>query len=288
MRLAAVAVGALIALVVAGAAAVPARTQAESPFAGLGTWIDIYDGPQLAAPRRTADRIAARGVVTAWVETANYKAATDVVRPTQLGRLVEALHARGIRVVAWYLPGFDRPARDLRRTRAMLSFRTSSGQAFDGVALDIEALAEKNVAKRNARLLSLSRTLRAEAGDVPVAAIVYAPRLLERHPTWWPRFPWSELAAEVDAFAPMAYTGSAFPGYDATYGYVARSLRIVRDEIGPDLPIHAAGGVADRMGAEELDAFADAAVDAGVAGWSLYDFATTNERGWRALASIDP
>ena len=68
-----------------------------------------------AAPERTAQRIAARGVATVWVETANYRAAVDVVKPARLARLVEALHARGVRVVAWYLPGHVRPELDVRR-----------------------------------------------------------------------------------------------------------------------------------------------------------------------------
>ena len=43
-----------------------------------------------------------------------------------------------VKVVAWYLPGFVKPAVDARRARAMLTFRTPKGAAFDGVALDIE------------------------------------------------------------------------------------------------------------------------------------------------------
>ena len=33
----------------------------------------------------------------------------------------------------------------------------------------------------------------------------------------------------------MTYTGTSFPGYDATYGYVARSLRLLRTAVGPDV-----------------------------------------------------
>jgi hypothetical protein len=81
-----------------GAAAAPAAKNADaSVFAGLGTWVDIYDAPVYSAPERTAQRIAARDVRTVWVETANDGAAVDVVNPIQLGRLVDALHARGIR-----------------------------------------------------------------------------------------------------------------------------------------------------------------------------------------------
>ncbi len=256
-------------------------------FAGLGTWSDIYDAPAYRTPRATAARIAARGVRTVYVETANDRSAVDVVDPKALGSFVDALHARGIKVVAWYLPGFVKPTLDLRRTRAMLSFRTANGGAFDGVALDIESLRLKNVSLRTKRLLALSRVLRAEAGETPIAAITYPSRGFERHPEWWPDFPWRQLTALVDAWIPMTYTGGAFRGYDATYGYVARSLRLLRVAVGPDIPIHAAGGVADRMNAEELKAFADAVGDVGsVTGWSLYDFQTTDSKGWAALRRL--
>jgi hypothetical protein len=256
-------------------------------FAGLGTWVDIYDTAAYRSPGATAARIAARGVATVYVETANDRSSVDVVNPRQLGLFVDALMARGLRVVAWYLPGFVDPALDVRRTRAMLSFRTPAGAAFDGVALDIESLRLKSVGLRTTRLLALSRILRKEAGETPVAAITYPPRGFERHPTWWPNFPWQQLTAMVDAWIPMAYTGGGFKGYDATYGYVARSLKLLRASVGPEIPVHAAGGVADRMNEEELKAFADALVDDGtVTGWSLYDFHTTGPKAWTALAPL--
>jgi hypothetical protein len=258
-----------------------------SVFQGLGTWVDIYDAPAYKAPTTTAAKIAARGVRTVYVETANDRSATDVVNPAQLGLFVDALKARGIRVVAWYLPGFVQPALDVRRTRAMLAFRTPSGAAFDGVALDIESLRLKSAGLRTSRLLALSNILRTEAGDTPVAAITYPSRGFERHPTWWPDFPWQQLTGLVDAWIPMTYTGGGFKGYDATYGYVARSLRLLRASVGPDIPVHAAGGVANRMTAEELKAFVDAVTDEGtVTGWSLYDFQTTGPKGWAALATL--
>lgn len=280
-------VAAFTALVLAplGAQATP-RGDADI-FAGLGTWIDIYDTPAYRSPAATASKIAARGVRTAYVETANDRSTVDVVNPKQLGVFVDELQKRGVRVVAWYLPGFVQPAVDLRRTRAMLSFRTPKGSSFDGVSLDIESLRLKSAGLRTKRLLALSRILRAEAGDTPIAAITYASRGFERHPTWWPDFPFKELTPLVDAWIPMTYTGGAFRGYDATYGYVARSLRLLRTAVGPQIPIHAAGGVANRMTADELKAFVDAVTDEGtVTGWSLYDFQTTGPKAWAALKPL--
>ena len=286
------AVAALVAALVACAdrsegVAAPERRAGVEVFQGLGTWIDIYDTALYRTPDAVAGRLAARGVRTAWVETANDRSTVDVVDPVGLGRLVDSLHARGITVVAWYLPGHDRQARDLRRTRAMLSFRTPQGGAFDGVALDIESLREKNVKRRTARVLDLLTRLRAEAGDMPVAAITYPPRAFERHLSWWPGFPWAEIARRVDAVVPMLYTGGGFKGYDATYGYVARSLRLLRVAVGDRVAVHAAGGVANRMTADELRAFNDAVLDDGTAtGWSLYDLQTTTPAGWAAMARL--
>lgn len=258
-------------------------------FGGLATWIDVYDTALYASPNAVAARLAARGVRAAWIETANDRSTVDVVDAARLGVFVDALHARGIRAVAWYLPGHDDQARDVRRSLAMLRFRTPSGGAFDGVALDIESLREKNVARRTARMTALLTRLRREAGSTPLAAITYPPRALERHATWWPGFPWTTVAARVDALVPMLYTGGGFKGYDATYGYVARSLRLLRAAVGPDVPLHAAGGVANRMTPEELKAFADAVVDhGGVIGWSLYDLQTITGAGWRALDPRGP
>jgi hypothetical protein len=271
------------------AAAAPAADRADaSVFGGLGTWVDIYDGAVYAAPERAAQRIAARNVQTVWVETANDGAKVDVVNPVPLGRLVDALHARGVRVVSWYLPGHVTPAVDLRRSLAMLSFRTATGGAFDGVALDVESTKLRSVGLRSQRAVALTRQLRQAAGDTPLAVVPFNPRGLERRPTTWPRFPWADLAANADAFAPMVYTGGGLKGFDATYGYVTRALRLLRLNTGdPDVQIHVAGGVADRLGTEELAGFVAAVEDDGsTIGVSLYDWMTTPPRAWKALAPV--
>jgi len=286
---AALVVLALAVVVALSSAAAPAAPRADAAvFGGLGTWIDIYDGPLFATPERTAARIANRGVKVVWVETANDRAPADVMRPAQLGRLVDGLHARGIRVIAWYLPGHVNQALDVRRSLAMLRFRTATGQMFDGVALDIESTRLRNVPLRSRRAVALAQRLRQEAGDTPLAIVPFNPRGLERRPSTWPRFPWAELAATSDAFAPMAYTGGALKGFDATYGYVTRAIRLLRTQTGnPEVPIHVAGGVADRMGAEELAGFVAAVSDDGaVLGVSLYDWQTTRPAAWRALAPL--
>jgi hypothetical protein len=86
----------------------------------------------------------------------------------------------------------------------------------------------------------------------------------------------------------MVYTGGAYKGFDATYGYVTRALRLLRLQTGrEDVQIHVAGGVADRLGAEELAGFAAAVSDDGsTIGVSLYDWMTTPARAWTQLAPL--
>jgi hypothetical protein len=271
------------------AASAPAADAGDAAvFGGLGTWTDIYDGRVYAAPEATAARIAARGVRTVWVETANYRGSADVVQPVRLGRFVEALHANGLQIVAWYLPGHLNHGLDIRRARAMLSFRTPNGESFDGIALNIEGTKLRNVALRSERAVALTRRIRREAGEMPLAIVPFNPRGLERRPTTWPRFPWAELAQNADAFAPMVYTGGAYKGFDATYGYVTRAIRLLRTHTAnPDVPIHVAGGVADRMGPDELAGFAAAVSDDGsTIGVSLYDWETTPSSAWRVLSPL--
>jgi hypothetical protein len=287
----AVAAAALCVLLACAGAAVPVSSASQTDtgvFSGLGTWVDIYDGRVYAAPEQTAARIAARGVATVWVETANYHSAADIVNAAELGRFVDALHASGVRVVGWYLPGHTNPALDTRRALAMLSFRTASDQGLDGVALDIESTQLKSIGLRSSRAVALARRVRQASPETPLAIIPFNPRGLERHPKTWPRFPWAQLAATSDAFAPMIYTSGSVRGFDATYGYVTRALRLLRTDTGePDVPIHVIGGVANGLGPEELAGFAAAVSDdGGTIGVSLYDWTTTRPAEWTVLKSL--
>ena len=86
----------------------------------------------------------------------------------------------------------------------------------------------------------------------------------------------------------MVYTGGALSGFDATYGYVTRALRLLRAHTrDPEVAIHVAGGVADRLGPEEFAGFAAAVDDDGATvGVSLYDWATTPPGAWPLLRVI--
>jgi hypothetical protein len=198
----------------------PGAPSALEVYGGLGSWLDIFAGRPWSHPAIVVASAKAHGVATLYLQTSNYSQAADMVRPDALGRFVEAAHAAGLKVVAWYLPGFSNPALDSRRARAAIAFRSPRGQRFDGFALDIEASYVANVSLRNARLLTLARLLRRTA-PTPYAlgAIIPSPVGMRRHPKYWPRFPYSRLASIFDAFLPMAYFSYYAHTPAAAYSY---------------------------------------------------------------------
>jgi hypothetical protein len=284
------AVAVSLVLVAAAFAGGAARTTPDtSAYQGLGTWISIYGAKAYVQPDAVAAAMAGRGVKTVYIETANFSQSVDVVRPAQLGALVDALHAQGLRVVAWYLPGLLEPAVDLRRALAAVRFRTPTDGTFDGFALDIESSAVKRVGVRTQRLLALSQKLRAAVGpSYALGAIIPSPRGMQIKPAYWPGFPYQQLAQIYDAFVPMVYWTYSVKGPDAAYGYLAWALALLRAATAnPSLPIHLVGGTSYRASTAEQQAFAQLVADDGqLTGWSLYDWFGTNSVVWRALAAI--
>ena len=277
---------AALATLPAGAAAAPSL----EPYRGLGTWVNIYDDRQLAAPEATVAAIQARGVRTIFLETANFKQRADLVRPDRLSRILDAAHARGMAVVAWYLPGFAAGGRDLRRSLAAIRFRSAGGGAFDSFALDIEWSGVTPVSLRNRRALALSDRLRREVGpDYALGAIIPNPRGMELRRDYWQPFPYAELAGVYDVFVPMVYSTYRGDGARVVTRDVSRSMTILRTATGrPDVPIHLIGGLGDEFSAAEARAFARNVAAYRPIGWGLYDFSVTAPSAWAALRSLSP
>ena len=274
--------------VAALALAAPASAQTDlGAYSGLGTWIDIYQPQAWQAPEATAAQVAARGATTLYVETGNYRQRSDLVRPAGLARLVEAAHAQGLEVVAWYLPSFRLPARDLRRSLAAIRFRTPDGDAFDAFALDIEASVVRSVPLRTARLLDLSRRIRAAVGPAyPLGAIIPSPVGMELKPHYWPGFPFGRLAGIYDVFLPMTYFSYRAHGPAAVLRYTTRSIAIIRRATGdPEVPVHVIGGLARGTSTAEARAFVQAATSCGTLGFSLYEFYGTSAAAWALLGA---
>jgi hypothetical protein len=256
-------------------------------YRGLGAWVDLFEGRAWRRPGAAVADMAAHGVRTLYLETSNYSQRRSVVDPSAVGRFIDAAHARDMDVVAWYLPGFDRVRRDLRRSVRAISFRTPSGEAFDSFALDIEASIVAPASKRTKRLLALSRKIRARVGpDYPLGAIIPSPFRIDRGKTW-AGFPYAVLAGIYDVFLPMSYFTFHVEGERRAHDEVAASIPIIRERTGdPTVPIHVIGGIADRASGPEVRGLVHAAREHGVMGASLYNWSLSREHDWAELRRI--
>jgi len=276
----------LAAVLVVPASGVAGSSGHRSAYAGLGTWLDIYATSFWTHPQREVAAMARVGARTLYLQTGNYEQHVNLVRPQKLGGFIDAAHAAGMRVVAWYLPSLLYPAQDTRAALAAIRFRSTKGERFDSFALDIEASLVRSVPLRSTRLLQLSATLRATVGrSYPLGAIIPSPVGIRRHPTYWPRFPYRSLARYYNVFLPMAYaTDRHIRGVEPTRAYNAVDVAIIRERTGkPHVPIHLIGGIANAMGPKETAGFMQAVADCSVLGYSLYAFSVTRPAAWRAL-----
>ncbi|MFL5943023.1 MAG: hypothetical protein ACJ75L_07160 [Gaiellaceae bacterium] len=278
----------LAAALVGAAAGASTASRPPSAYAGLGTWLDIYATPSWANPEREIAAMDRVGVRTLYLQTGNYEQRVDLVRPRALGRFVDAAHAAGMRVVAWYLPSFAYPTQDVRRALAAIRFRSAKGERFDSFALDIEASFVKPVSLRNRHLLSLSARLRAAAGRrYALGAIIPSAVGMRRHPRYWPGFPYRGLDRYYDVFLPMAYaTNAHVRGVRATFAYNAADIAAIRAHTrDPRVPIHLIGGLSNAMGAGETAGFMSAVAACAPLGYSLYAFPGTSRAAWTALSA---
>ena len=285
LLLAAAVLSALLIVPASGAGGV---SHPRSSYAGLGTWLDLYATPSWAHPQREVAAMAGDGVRTLYLQTGNYEQRTDLVRPHALGLFIDAAHAAGIRVVAWYLPSLLYPTQDTRRALAAIRFRSAKGERFDSFALDIESSLVRSVPLRSKRLLQLSARLRAAVGHrYSLGAIIPSPAGMRRHPTYWPRFPYRSLARYYDVFLPMAYATYHVSGVEATRAYDAAGIAIIRTRTGkPRVPIHLIGGLANAMGPKETAGFMRAVADCSPLGYSLYAFSVMRQATWEALNAL--
>jgi hypothetical protein len=255
-------------------------------YAGVGTWLDIYAKRAWRHPDAEVAAMARDGAQTLYLQTGNYNQSVDLVRRQALGRFIDAAHAAGLEVVAWYLPSFAKPRQDLRRALAAIRFRSASGERFDGFALDIEATVVKGLRLRDRRLLQLSARLRSAVGrGYALGAITPSP--IGMLPSYWPGIPYRALTRSYDVFLPMAYsTVRGVRGSRATLAYLSATVAAIRKGTGnPLIPIHLIGGLSGAMGAGETAGFMRAVADCIPLGYSLYAFPTTRPAAWTALTT---
>ncbi len=250
-------------------------------FRGLSTWIDTYDTGLTADEQIEAAR--AGGVNTLFVQASRPSTEGLLHDPERLGRTIELAHDVGMTVMVWTVPDFEDLDLNRQRAIAAIEFTTPRGDRADAFGLDIEVEDIAYHRIRTRRLLQLSEEIRDHVGPrYPMAAIVLPPRQLEINTTWWPEFPYAELAGLYDVTVPMSYSSYRGTDVDTTLDWNRDNVVIVRQLAGdPDLPVHLAGGIADDL--PEVTAFVRAAMASDVIGAGLYDLHTTPPQAWATL-----
>jgi hypothetical protein len=283
----------LAVLATAAAAALPqAAAAGASPrcYRGLGAWVDMYDAAAWDDPAAAVKDMREHGVRTLFLETANYHNPTSetMFRRADAGELIRQAHAGGMKVVAWYLPGFENLAKDYRRSMAAIDYRTPDGDKFDSFALDVEASIVRDASLRSRRLLTLSSRIReAVGGQYPLGAIIPSPAGMKLHSSYWPDFPYQALADIYDVFVPMGYYTYHGDGYGNAYRDTRDNIRIIRESTGrPSIPIHVIAGAAAKSSAGETTAYVRALREHGALGGSIYDWASSGPEDWAALRNV--
>lgn len=262
-----------------------------APYLGLGTWVDVYDWSALYSKGKitvtAADvpSMVAAGVQTLYIQATKHDAPTDMLEPEHLQPIVDAAHGAGLRVVAWYLPSLIDTGSDLRRIKEIAALRH-----IDGIAIDIEAKNVPDVVERNRRLVELSAAVRRDLPGRAIGAIVLPPVALEViNPSYWPAFPYRQIAPYYDVWMTMGYwtNRTTASGYRDATRYTVENVVRLRNNLGlPDAPVHAIGGIGPRTTGPDVRGYMNALATVHAIGGSIYDWHTTAPALWPLLRGI--
>jgi hypothetical protein len=269
------------ALTLAAAHVASAHAPRLGAYSGTGSWVSIYDSAAWRDPSRVVSTLAARHIHTLYLQTSNDRQQTAIEFPDGVSEFIDAAHAAGIRVVGWYLPSFAANRRDLARIVAGARFTTPSGGRFDSFAVDIESTKVRSIPLRTRRAIGLvAGVRRALPRPYAIGAITIDPV----GATYWPGYPFRELARWVDVFLPMTYFTLRTSGPRRVSAYSSANVRRIRELAGDDaFPVHPIGGDARTASLAELRAFLGAAAAAGTLGASLWEYGETSPAQWALL-----
>jgi Big-like domain-containing protein len=258
-------------------------------FAGLATWVDLFD--QRLDASRSIPQMQRHGVRAVYIETARFSDRRDIAF-RRIGEWIERAHAAGLKVVGWYLPAYSEYLRtDIRRTVAIARYRTQHGQRFDALAVDIEFRGKaSSVREWNDGIARHLAAVRNAVGPgYTIGAITPPPKAMELAPRRWRGFPWGSITRYANVVVPMDYWSFRWDcstrADHCADGYSRGNIDETRKATA--LPIHLAGGVGDSVSTEQVRDFVRAASTGHVLGGSLYDFRTTTAAYWRALEDLN-
>jgi hypothetical protein len=147
-----------------------------------------------------------------------------------------------------------------------------------GIGVDIESTAVADPADRSARMLDLSKAVRAAMPDRALSAVVLPPVDTDVvNLKYWPGFPWQEIRGIYDVWQPMGYwtNRSAGSGYRDAERYTRENVERLRAHLGdPTAVVHPIGGIMDKATPHDVAGYLKAVRDTGSVGASLYTWGT--------------
>ena len=93
-------------------------------YAGLGTWIDIFDDAAWENPEAAVRAMYRKGATILFLQSGSSRPGPAVHRPARTARFLRAAHERGMTVVAWYLAPYVDRAYETRRAIGAIQFET--------------------------------------------------------------------------------------------------------------------------------------------------------------------
>lgn len=259
------------------------------PFRGFAAWVDVYDWSAAytkGAPKigpEAVDVMAAHGVQVLEIQSAKAEQPGGVLEPDLLGRWIARAHARGLRVVVWYLPTLVDAGVDVAKLTA------SAQLGVEGLGVDIESRAVADPTARSAALVHVTGAIRA-ATRLPLQAITLPGVATDViNLAYWPGFPWHAIASAYDVWTPMGYWTNRTPqsGYRDAYRYTRDNINLLRSDLGnASAVVTVAGGLAEQTTTGDVAGYIKACAELGCVGGGLYDFRTTADGLWPILAVL--
>ncbi|HLJ67945.1 MAG TPA: SH3 domain-containing protein [Chloroflexota bacterium] len=255
---------------------------------GKGMWLTLGTMAE-SSPDAVARAAAGDGVTHLYVESA--------ISPLGfhgrgvVGPMIEAAHRRHIAVIAWMFPYLHDLGADVRLTRLLAAYRTSTGQSFDGIAADLET----NATPSTVRVYSDLVRWYLGSGFLLVG-VTYPPQSQ-------PDYPFVDVARDYDVTAPMDYwheTKTAFGpdygglryGWEYGYRYAQDSIAGIH-RVAPRARVAPIGQTFDDFGHLEMGPFAPSSDEVsgflagcragGAIGASFFQWMTVTDEEWRAI-----
>jgi hypothetical protein len=256
----------------------PAPSHASlSAVSGKGMWIWLWSQTDAGNVQAVIRQAVDTGLHQLWVRVGDSK--YGFYGAAELDALVPAAHAAGLSVVAWGFPYLYDPVGDSNWTAQILTWRSAGGQSVDAFSADIERSTE-GVDLTAQRAAVYLQGVRRDAGSVPIIATVYPP--LDAY--WSGGYPYSTIAAYVDAFAPMVYWECIDPGTAAQSAIRRLSTLRPVHVIGQAFNMADVGGRVTPPSASEITEFLAEARKDGALGASFWVWQTATTQEWSALA----